>query len=51
MAGANQMLTDGDGKTAYEAAVVNGNEEVARALKPLISPAGENISGIMCVRH
>jgi ankyrin repeat protein len=37
MAGANQKAIDGDGKTAYEVAVEQGNTEVAQLLKPLLS--------------
>lgn len=47
LAGADQSLTDKDGRTAYDVAVAQGNEQIARSLKPLIDSNGNNLTGIM----
>lgn len=51
MAGANQKAVDGDGKTAYEVAVAEGNVEIAQILKPLIAPDGTDMTGVMYERN
>lgn len=47
LAGANQKIIDGNGKTAYDVAVAEGNEEIARQLKPLILDDGTDMTGTM----
>jgi ankyrin repeat protein len=51
MAGANQKAIDGDGKTAYEVAVEQGNTEVAQLLKPLLSSDGTDMTGVVYARN
>jgi ankyrin repeat protein len=47
LAGADQLVTDENGMTAYEVAAQKGNEQVSQLLKPIFSNDGTNISGIM----
>lgn len=51
MAGANQKAVDGDGKTAYDVAVSKGHARMAEKLKPIITPDGVDITGVMYERN